>query len=191
MRPISGGETIEPIVPGLEGGTNWFPMAYNPELGYVFFATNHWAMALTAWKPEDVVYKAGEPYMGVDYQMYRLEDDIGYVKAFDVANKEFVWETPSPLPCSPACSRPRAASCSPATSWATSMALDARTGEPCGSSRPAPGSTPRRSPTSSTAPSTSRSSRAWAAIRASTSRAQGRHALGVRAREPGPRRRAA
>jgi len=77
MRPISGGETIEPIVPGLEGGTNWFPMAYNPDLRYVFFATNHWAMALTAWKPEDVVYKAGEPYMGVDYQMYRLEDDIG------------------------------------------------------------------------------------------------------------------
>ena len=32
MRPISGGETIEPIVPGLEGGTNWFPMAYNPSL---------------------------------------------------------------------------------------------------------------------------------------------------------------
>ena len=73
--------------------------------------------------------------------------------------------------CSPACSRPRAASCSPAISWASSRRSTPRPARCCGSSRPAPGSTPRRSPTSSTAPSTSRSSRAWAAIRASTSRA--------------------
>lgn len=98
MRPLSGGETIEPIVPGLEGGTNWFPMAYNPDLGYVFFATNHWAMGMTAWPPDKVVYEAGQPYMGVDYQMYRLDDNVGYIKAFDVAKKAFVWETPSPLP---------------------------------------------------------------------------------------------
>jgi alcohol dehydrogenase (cytochrome c) len=98
FRPISGGETIEPIVPGLEGGTNWFPMAYNPDLGYVFFATNHWAMGLTAWPPEEVKYVAGDPYMGVDYQMYRLDENIGYIKAFDVAKKAFAWEVPSPLP---------------------------------------------------------------------------------------------
>jgi alcohol dehydrogenase (cytochrome c) len=98
MRPVSGGETIEPIVPGLEGGTNWFPMAYNPDLGLVYFATNHWAMGMTAWPPKDVVYKEGAPYMGVDFQMYRLDDKVGYVKAFDVAEREFVWETASPLP---------------------------------------------------------------------------------------------
>ncbi len=97
MRPISGGETIEPIVPGLEGGTNWFPMAYNPDLGYVFFATNQWAMGMTAWPAEDVVYNEGDLYMGVDFQMYRLEDEIGHIKAFDVAKGEFVWDTPSPL----------------------------------------------------------------------------------------------
>jgi alcohol dehydrogenase (cytochrome c) len=97
-RPTSGGPKVEPIVPGLEGGTNWFPMAYNPNLGYVYFATNHWAMALTGWAAEKVDYVAGEPYMGVDYQMYRLGPDIGAVKAFDVANKTFVWSTPSPLP---------------------------------------------------------------------------------------------
>lgn len=98
LRPLSGGKTIQPIVPGLEGGTNWFPMAYNPDLGLVYFNTNHWAMSMTAWKPEDVVYKEGDLYMGVDFQMFRLDKEIGYTKAFDVAKKEFVWETSSPLP---------------------------------------------------------------------------------------------
>lgn len=98
MRPKSGGAKIEPIVPGLEGGTNWFPMAYDPDLGYVYFATNQWAMALTAKKPEEVVYEAGQTYMGVDYQMYRQGDEIGHLKAFDVAKKQFVWDRPSALP---------------------------------------------------------------------------------------------
>jgi alcohol dehydrogenase (cytochrome c) len=98
FRPLSGGKTIQPIVPGLEGGTNWFPMAYNPDLGLVYLNTNHWAMSMTAWKPEDVVYKEGDLYMGVDFQMFRLDKEIGYTKAFDVAKKEFVWETSSPLP---------------------------------------------------------------------------------------------
>lgn len=98
MRPASGGRTVEPIVPGLEGGTNWFPMAYNPDLGYVFFATNQWAMGMTAKKREEVVYKAGETYMGVDYQMYRTGAHIGMVKAFDVARRRFVWEARNALP---------------------------------------------------------------------------------------------
>jgi alcohol dehydrogenase (cytochrome c) len=97
-RPVSGGEKVEPIVPGLEGGTNWFPMAYNPDLGLVFFATNHWAMSLKAMKPEDVKYVAGAYFFGVDYQMYRLTDKIGLIKAFDPARKKFVWEVSSPLP---------------------------------------------------------------------------------------------
>jgi alcohol dehydrogenase (cytochrome c) len=98
MRPKSGGEKIEPIVPGLEGGTNWFPIASNPEKGIVYLNTNDWAMSLKAWKPEDVVYKPGTLYMGVDYQMYRHKDKTGYLKAFDVANKKWLWELPSALP---------------------------------------------------------------------------------------------
>jgi len=97
-RPLSGGPTIEPIVPGLEGGTNWFPISYSPALGYVFLNTNHWAMGMTAWKGEDVVYKPGDLYMGVDFQMYRIADKVGFTKAFDVANRRWVWSTPSDLP---------------------------------------------------------------------------------------------
>jgi alcohol dehydrogenase (cytochrome c) len=97
-RALSGGPRVEPIVPGLEGGTNWFPGAYNPDLGLVYYATNDWAMALTAWKPEDVKYEPGAWYIGVDYQMYRHKDIIGLIKAFDPAAKKFVWEVPSTLP---------------------------------------------------------------------------------------------
>jgi alcohol dehydrogenase (cytochrome c) len=97
-RAKSGGEKVEPIVPGLEGGTNWFPIASNPEKGIVYLNTNDWAMSLKAWKPEDVVYKAGSVYMGVDYQMYRHKDKTGYLKAFDVTNKKWLWELASPLP---------------------------------------------------------------------------------------------
>ena len=97
-RPKSGGEKVEPIVPGLEGGTNWFPMAYDPEKSdRPTSHTNDWAMSLKAWKPEDVNYKAGDLYIGVDYQMYRHKDKTGHLKAFDVANK-WLWELPSPLP---------------------------------------------------------------------------------------------
>ena len=97
-RALSGGPKVEPIVPGLEGGTNWFPGAYNPDLGLVYFATNDWAMALTAWKPEDVKYEPGALYIGVDYQMFRHKEKTGYVKAFDPVQKKFVWETSSTLP---------------------------------------------------------------------------------------------
>ena len=98
MRPKSGGGEVGPIVPDAEGGTNWFPIAANPEKGIVYLNTNDWAMTMNAWKPADVVYKAGQYYMGVDFQRYRHSDKIGYLKAFDVANKKWLWELPSPLP---------------------------------------------------------------------------------------------
>ncbi len=98
MVPQPGGPKINGIIPGLEGGTNWFPMAYNPDLGYVFLATNDWTMSLKAWKPADTKYKAGDAYMAVDYQMARLGKTVGYIKAFDLANGKFVWSVPSPLP---------------------------------------------------------------------------------------------
>jgi alcohol dehydrogenase (cytochrome c) len=97
-RPLTDAKPVEPIVPGLEGGTNWFPMAYNPDLGYMFVPTNQWAMKLTAHVPEEIVYEPGKVYMGVDYQMYRQGPLIGHLKAFDVANKKWVWDHASSLP---------------------------------------------------------------------------------------------
>ena len=98
MRPKAGGKRVEPIVPGLEGGTNWFAPAFDPESGVAYVAVNQWGMGLTAWEKAKLVYKPGEPYQGVDYQMYRMGDTIGPVRAIDVATKKVLWDHPSPLP---------------------------------------------------------------------------------------------
>jgi alcohol dehydrogenase (cytochrome c) len=84
---------------------------------------------MTAWKPEDVVYREGEVYMGVDFQMYRLEDDIGYIKAFDVANKTFVWEMASPLPLFSGLLATGSGLVFTGDQLGFAQALDARTGE--------------------------------------------------------------
>jgi len=97
-RPRSGGPKVENIVPGLEGGTNWFPMTYDASKGVAYFASNKWAMSLQAWKPGDIKYNPGDLYIGVDYQMYRSHPKIGYIKAFDVAQRKYLWQTDNPLP---------------------------------------------------------------------------------------------
>ena len=88
-------KTVKPIVPGLEGGTNWFPPAYDPDLGLFFVAVNQWGMGLTAWEKSKLLYKPGDFYQGADYQMYRMGETIGHIKAIDVANKKVVWEVKS------------------------------------------------------------------------------------------------
>ena len=55
-------------------------------------------MGLTSWEKGKLQYKPGDVYQGVDYQMYRMGDTIGHLKAIDVATKKVVWDVPSPLP---------------------------------------------------------------------------------------------
>jgi len=98
LKPKIGGPAVQPIVPGLEGGTNWFPPAYDPNSGLFYTGVNQWGMGLTAWEKGKLQYKPGDWYMGVDYQMYRMGDTIGRIKAIDPANKKVVWELQSPLP---------------------------------------------------------------------------------------------
>ena len=37
MIGVSGGPEVGPIIPSLEGAIDWQPLAYNPELQYLFF----------------------------------------------------------------------------------------------------------------------------------------------------------
>ena len=98
MKPVANGKTVEKIIPGLEGGTNWFPPAFDPSTGVLFVADNQWGMGLTSWEKGKLHYKPGDVYQGVDYQMYRMGDTIGHLRAIDVANKKVLWDVPSPLP---------------------------------------------------------------------------------------------
>ncbi len=97
-RPLADGKAVVPIIPGLEGGTNWFPMAFNPETKIAFVPTNTWAMSLTGYKPEDIKYEPGKVFMGMDYKMHTLGGPIGRLRAFDVQKRKWLWEIPSPLP---------------------------------------------------------------------------------------------
>ena len=98
LKPKIGQPMVQPIIPGLEGGTNWFPPAYDPDLGLFFVAVNQWGMGLQAWEKSKLTYKPGDFYQGSDFQMYRMGDTIGRIKAIDVANKKVAWEVESPLP---------------------------------------------------------------------------------------------
>jgi alcohol dehydrogenase (cytochrome c) len=98
MKPKASGPAIQPIIPGLEGGTNWFPPAYDPASGTMFVAVNQWGMGLTALEKGKLVYKPGDQYMGVDYQMYRMGDTIGQIMAIDVATGKNRWVMESSLP---------------------------------------------------------------------------------------------
>jgi alcohol dehydrogenase (cytochrome c) len=55
-------------------------------------------MGLTSWEKGRLAYEPGTPFMGVDYQMYRMGDTIGHLRAIDVAGKKIAWDVPSPLP---------------------------------------------------------------------------------------------
>jgi alcohol dehydrogenase (cytochrome c) len=98
MKPKVGGETVKAIVPALEGGTNWFPPAYDPELGLFFVAVNQWSWNLTAWEKSKLLYKPGDFYQGADYTVNQMGETIGRIKAIDVTNKKVAWEVKSPLP---------------------------------------------------------------------------------------------
>ncbi len=95
----SGGPEVGPIVPSLEGAIDWQPLAYNPELEYLFFMSNQWAMGYRMW--EEGTFEPptnGEWYLGADYQQYLTSDNPGNFVAFDVVNRKVVWRAVSPAP---------------------------------------------------------------------------------------------
>lgn len=99
MVAQSGGPEVGPIIPSLEGAIDWQPLAYNPDLGYIYFLSNDWAMGYKFWA-EDKFQRPtkGEWYLGADYQQYLTSEHPGNFVAFDVANRKVVWRVTSPAP---------------------------------------------------------------------------------------------
>ena len=50
MIAESGGPEVGPIIPSLEGGNDWHPLSYHPQLQYVYFLSNQWAMGMKFWR---------------------------------------------------------------------------------------------------------------------------------------------
>ena len=99
MVGLSGGPEVGPIIPSLEGAIDWQPLAYNPDLRYLFFMSNQWAMGYKMLEEDQFeVPTNGEWYLGADYQQYMTSDNPGNFVAFDVVERKVVWRAVSPAP---------------------------------------------------------------------------------------------
>ena len=99
MIGASGGPEVGPIIPSLEGAIDWQPLAYNPDLRYLYFMSNQWAMGYKMWEEDQFeVPTNGEWYLGADYQQYMTSDNPGNFVAFDVIERKVVWRAVSPAP---------------------------------------------------------------------------------------------
>ncbi|MDA1314704.1 MAG: PQQ-dependent dehydrogenase, methanol/ethanol family [Acidobacteria bacterium] len=99
MVAESGGPEVGPIIPSLEGGIDWQPLAYNPELKTLYFMSNQWAMGYKFWNEGEFQPPTnGELYLGGDYQNYLTSDQPGNFVAFDVVKRKVLWRSVSPAP---------------------------------------------------------------------------------------------
>ncbi len=99
MVAVSGGPEVGPVIPSLEGAIDWQPLAFNPDLGVLYFMSNQWAMGFKFWDEEKFVPpSSGEWYLGADYQQYLTSDHPGNFVAFDVVHRKVLWRAVSPAP---------------------------------------------------------------------------------------------
>jgi alcohol dehydrogenase (cytochrome c) len=99
MLPVSGGPEVGPVIPSLEGGIDWQPLAYDPDSRILYFMSNQWAMGLKFWAEGKFEPPAkGEWYLGADYQNYLISENPGNFVAFDVVGRKVLWRTVSPAP---------------------------------------------------------------------------------------------
>ena len=98
MKPKVGGRRSRRSSPVSKAGPTGFHPPMTPILAYSSSRSINGAWDLTAWEKTKLIYKPGDFYQGADYQMYRMGETIGRIKAIDVANKKVVWEVKSALP---------------------------------------------------------------------------------------------
>ncbi len=100
MVARSGGPEVAPIIPSLEGAIDWQPLAFHPDLRYIFFMSNNWAMGYKFWAEDKFAPPTkGEWYLGADYQQYISHDgSTGNFVAVDVPGRKVVWRVASPAP---------------------------------------------------------------------------------------------
>ena len=99
MLAQSGGPEVGPIIPSLEGAIDWQPLAFNPDLGALYFMSNQWAMGYRFWAEDQFEPPTnGEAYLGGDYQQYLTSDNPGNFVGFDVVEQEVLWRVVSPAP---------------------------------------------------------------------------------------------
>ncbi len=77
------------VWPSLQGATNWFSPAYNPQTEQFFVATR--LMGAVYYKA-DVEYEEGQPFLGGGEQALSGDDAAGAIRALDVMTGRQQWE---------------------------------------------------------------------------------------------------
>jgi alcohol dehydrogenase (cytochrome c) len=99
MVAQTGGPEVGPVIPSLEGGIDWQPLAYNPDLAALYFPSNQWASGFKFWAEDKFKLPTnGEWYLGADYQQYLTSEHPGNFVAFDVVHRKVLWRAVSPAP---------------------------------------------------------------------------------------------
>ena len=76
------------MLPGANGGAEWSPTAFNPELGYQYIIALHQPMNYsTTFSP----YEKGKLWLGSAFTAIPGEDQAGYVVAVDVNTGDVAW----------------------------------------------------------------------------------------------------
>lgn len=84
------------MLPGANGGSEWSPTSFNPNLGYQFIDALHQPMHYsTSYSP----YEEGQLWLGSAFTAVPGEGQHGYVVAVDVNTGEMVWrhQTDQPM----------------------------------------------------------------------------------------------
>lgn len=85
-KPSKDGTTV---CPGLSGGTNWMPPAYNPDTKLFYFAAREQCDVFFEAPP---VYVEGKAYWGSVFRGWTEEKEWGIIKAMDPLTADIKWE---------------------------------------------------------------------------------------------------
>ncbi len=91
------GKTVENVCPAAPGAKDWQPTAWSPRTKLLYVPHQHLCMS---FKPSEVGYIAGTPYVGATVDMYAGPGD-GYRGAFmawDIVGRKKVWQIKERFP---------------------------------------------------------------------------------------------
>ena len=83
------------MLPGVNGGVEWSPMAVNPQLGLTYAVNLHQPMT---YKVENSPYPGGKLWFGGAFTVIPGEENWGNVTAVDYNTGKIAWQKKTPLP---------------------------------------------------------------------------------------------
>jgi alcohol dehydrogenase (cytochrome c) len=83
------------MLPGVNGGVEWSPMAVNPELGLAYAVNLHQPMT---YQVQSSPYPGGKLWLGGAFKRIATEASFGNVTAVDYNTGKIAWQVKTPFP---------------------------------------------------------------------------------------------